>query len=76
VTLRTKTLFCLAVAGFAFLAARTAAARNTDVSVDSSELGGFSLYAKKEEDKFGLRFDDTTTLGFNEDGDPALSRQF
>lgn len=75
-TLRAKTFFCLAAAGLAVLAARAAWARNTDVSVDSSELGGFSLHAKREDEKFGLRFDDTTTLGFNEDGDPAVFRQF
>ena len=36
----------------------------------------FPKQVKDYEEKFGIPIDEETSLGFNEDGDPAVSRLF
>ena len=53
---------------------------NTDIHVDSSEFGETDLDARlhvnSDEDKFGIRVNESTAVGFNEDGDPNLSMRY
>ena len=53
---------------------------NTDIRVDSSELGGTDLdsrlHVNSDEDKFGIHVNESTAVGFNEDGDPNLSMRY
>ncbi|OGW83240.1 MAG: hypothetical protein A3C47_02080 [Omnitrophica bacterium RIFCSPHIGHO2_02_FULL_51_18] len=51
--------------------------RSTHFTVDSSELEPFDLN-KKTDEEGGIKFyqDGNTTIGFNEDGGPAVGTRF
>ena len=52
--------------------------RNTNISVDSSELGPVSINdkVKTKQDRQSLQIDEDVSLGFNEDGDPNVGMRF
>jgi hypothetical protein len=57
--------------------------RNTNISVDSSELDATDLDARlnakmnlSKDEKFGIYMNDSTALDFNEDGDPNLRMRY
>ena len=53
--------------------------RNTDIHVETEGLDENSWLNQKinqPEEKYGLAVDKNTSLGFNEDGDPALATSF
>lgn len=70
--------FVLAIvsAGLFAALAGIAHARGTDVKVESTELDLLINQKPEAKDRFGIPIDEATTLGFNEDGDPALKRNF
>ena len=56
---------------------------NTNIQVDSSELGATDLDSRLEaklnhskDEKFGIYMNDSTALDFNEDGDPNLRMRY
>ena len=53
---------------------------NTNISVDSEDLGDKDFNSRlgvyMDDDKFGIPVSDSSTLGFNEDGDPNLSMRY
>ncbi len=52
--------------------------KNTNVTIDSEDDSD-STWNKKfngGEEKFGFNVDSSTSVGFNEDGDPSMSRRF
>jgi hypothetical protein len=54
-----------------------ASKRNVNMTVDTKDWDAQSMNERTEpEDRFGIFFDESTALGFNEDGDPALKREF
>ena len=73
-------------AAYLFLRAEMAMAapgRNTNIQVDSSELGDTDLDARlnshmgySKEEKFGIFMNESTALDFNEDGDPNLRMRY
>ena len=78
-----QALVVLALFGAAhlFLDSGTLLAKpNTDIKVDSTELGekdlDSRLHVNADEDKFGIPVNESTALGFNEDGDPNLSMRY
>ena len=54
--------------------------RSTDIQVGTDGLDENSWlnekYNKGSEDKFGIPVSDSTTVGFNEDGDPSVGTRF
>ena len=83
-----KSMLVLAIfaAAHIFLQAQTTMAapgRNTDIRVESSELGETDLDARlnshmgySKDEKFGIFMNDSTALDFNEDGDPNLRMRY
>lgn len=66
----------LASAGLLAAIAGIAHARGTDVKIESNNLDLVLNQEREPVDRFGIPIDESTTLGFNEDGDPALRRNF
>jgi len=62
--------------GMAALPASPAWARSTDVTVSSSEDPMFFTERPESEESFGIPIDTETSIGFTEDGEPALSRTY
>lgn len=66
----------LASAGLVAAIAGIAHARGTDVKVESTNLDLVLNQKPDSEDRFNIPINESTKVGFNEDGDPALSRSF
>ena len=67
-------IFLTSAAGFA------EGLRNTNISVDSSEIGPISINekikTKQDKGKQSLQLDENVALGFNDDGDPNVGMRF
>ena len=51
--------------------------KSTDIRIDSKELQDTYWNQKiNPEEKYGLAIDSSTSVGFNEDGDPSMNRRF
>jgi hypothetical protein len=79
---RKKAVFALALltaAAFpAFAESSPKLARSTDIKVESEDTANDWLNQKYNEDSpdFSIPIDSNTSLGFNEDGDPAVGTRF
>lgn len=71
-----RNLFVALAAVLAATWTAAAFARGTDVKVESKDIDLLINEKSEAEEKFGIPIDEETSLGFNEDGDPALSRRF
>ncbi|HTL70414.1 MAG TPA: hypothetical protein VL404_03890 [Candidatus Eisenbacteria bacterium] len=72
-----KTLFLTLLLGLGFAAAAWAASsRNTNVTVDSKDLNGMLDDRREDDERFSVPIDESTELGFTDNGDPAVSRRF
>ena len=64
--------------GLSGVSAWASASKNTNITVDTAESGLISLNEKTKAKDERLKFydDDSTTVGFNEEGDPAVGMRF
>jgi hypothetical protein len=69
-------VWVFASAGLLAAIAGIAHARGTDVKIESNNLDLVLNQKPGPTDRFGIPINNSTTLGFNEDSDPALSRNF
>ena len=77
---RLKALVVAVLAGSLFTGiAQAEGKRSTDIQVGTDGLDANSWLNQKynqPEDKFGIPLSDSTTVGFNEDGDPNVGTRF